>query len=401
MKILLLTSMYPIPGIKIPGATSVCHYFAREWIKMGHEVHVINLYTIYPRIFHVFGRMLERQISNKYTVGLNHIRYSNTFEYQIEGVSVNLIPAFKYIPRSLFPHQSIKRITSKIIYYLDQTAFNPDVIVGHFLLPCLQIIPLLKIKYKSIPMGIVLHGRIRKNRDVQLINKYKNQIDFWGFRSLPIQQSFIDKCFNPLKSFLCPSGVPTSYVRPNEINRHKKVGVENYLYVGNLMKRKHPVAVLEGLMKSGCKFNLTYIGDGVQENNIKRIGRKLLSKIVFLGRIPRDEVSAEMRKAECFIMISEQETFGLVYLEAMASGCITIASKNEGMDGIIQDGINGFLCNAGDENELSSIIKRIDSLSIQEKLTITSNAIKTAENMTDIKCSEKYINSLSHISSKK
>lgn len=66
--------MYPIPGIKIPGATSVCHYFAREWIKMGHEVHVINLYTIYPRIFHVFGRMLERQISNKYTVGLNHIR---------------------------------------------------------------------------------------------------------------------------------------------------------------------------------------------------------------------------------------------------------------------------------------------------------------------------------------
>ena len=38
-------------------------------------------------------------------------------------------------------------------------------------------------------------------------------------------------------------------------------------------------------------------------------------------------------------MISELETFGLVYIEAMAAGCITIASRNEGFDGIIKDGV--------------------------------------------------------------
>ena len=42
-------------------------------------------------------------------------------------------------------------------------------------------------------------------------------------------------------------------------------------------------------------------------------------------------------------MISQGEAFGLVYLEAMARGCITIASRGEGFDGIIKDGINGFL----------------------------------------------------------
>ena len=41
-------------------------------------------------------------------------------------------------------------------------------------------------------------------------------------------------------------------------------------------------------------------------------------------------------------MISKNEAFGLVYLEAMLAGCI-VASRN-GIDGIIIDGYNGFLC---------------------------------------------------------
>lgn len=41
-------------------------------------------------------------------------------------------------------------------------------------------------------------------------------------------------------------------------------------------------------------------------------------------------------------MISRNETFGVVYLEAMAAGCITIASRNVGYDGIIVDRVNGI-----------------------------------------------------------
>ena len=43
-----------------------------------------------------------------------------------------------------------------------------------------------------------------------------------------------------------------------------------------------------------------------------------------------------------WIMISKNETFGLVYLEAMARGCITIGSRNQGIDGVINHGVNGF-----------------------------------------------------------
>ena len=58
----------------------------------------------------------------------------------------------------------------------------------------------------------------------------------------------------------------------------------------------------------------------------------------------REEVIRQMDNHDVFVMISRNETFGLVYLEAMARGCITIASRNEGFDGVIEHGVNGFLC---------------------------------------------------------
>jgi hypothetical protein len=40
MNILLLSSIYPLPSDN--KGTPVCHYFAREWVKMGHNVRVVH-----------------------------------------------------------------------------------------------------------------------------------------------------------------------------------------------------------------------------------------------------------------------------------------------------------------------------------------------------------------------
>jgi glycosyltransferase involved in cell wall biosynthesis len=96
-------------------------------------------------------------------------------------------------------------------------------------------------------------------------------------------------------------------------------------------------------------------------------------------------------------MISEGETFGLVYLEAMACGCITIASRGEGMDGIIEDGVNGFLCKPGDVQELQEIIEKIDALDQKQLYSISYQAYLTARRLTDIKVAENYLNELNNI----
>jgi glycogen synthase len=98
-----------------------------------------------------------------------------------------------------------------------------------------------------------------------------------------------------------------------------------------------------------------------------------------------------MDKTEVFIMVSDNETFGLVYLEAMSRGCIVIASKNGGMDGIIKNGVNGFLCEQGNENELYKILKKIKGMSIEEKKSISENGIKTSSNFKDSHVAQNYL----------
>ena len=115
------------------------------------------------------------------------------------------------------------------------------------------------------------------------------------------------------------------------------------------------------------------------------------------GRIPRESVIDYLKEADVFVMISKDELFGLVYLEAMALGCITIGSRNEGIDGIIEDGVNGFLCEAGNEDELRSIIDKIKSMSSSQLMQISNNAKQTAFYYSDVNVVERYIDNLKSI----
>ena len=81
----------------------------------------------------------------------------------------------------------------------------------------------------------------------------------------------------------------------------------------------------------------------------------------------------------------------------MAAGCITIASRGEGFDGIIKDGENGFLCGAGNVEELISIINKIHKMDKAELSRISENAIKTAQQMTDSSVAASYIHDVERL----
>ena len=66
----------------------------------------------------------------------------------------------------------------------------------------------------------------------------------------------------------------------------------------------------------------------------------------------------------------------------------------EGIDGIIEDGKNGFLCNSGDIDELSSIIEKIKNLPLSELENISFNAKKTALQYSDKEVAINYLNNL-------
>ena len=106
-----------------------------------------------------------------------------------------------------------------------------------------------------------------------------------------------------------------------------------------------------------------------QENGVKK-------QIIFLGALSRDDVAKWMNKCDCFVLPSRYETFGVVYIEALASGRPVIGALNGGAEDIINN-LNGYLVPIDDIDKLSEkmleLYKKIDSYNEEE---IRSDCLK-------------------------
>lgn len=388
-KILILSAIYPADDIP-KTFTPVVHYFTREWVKLGYEVRVINYKTVFPKIFYWFLNFVKNYISSKvgYTVMGAAVTERN---YTIEGVNVCRICLKKLKPHGRFPAKEVENALSKTVAYCNNSGFYPDVIISHWSNPQLDIMCRLKEIYK-VTTCYIAHDAGHFNEYGSDAKRIWKAVDLVGYRSLPIKRSF-ETCPDYIKpSFMCYSGIPTKY-NLNTVERTFD-SVKRVAYVGALVERKHPILIIQALVAvSNNDFILRYAGEGQQLDKIKALSKSLnvADKVFLLGRLNRDDVIKLLDDSDMFIMISENETYGLVYLEAMARGCITIASRNEGFDGIIQDGVNGFLCEAGNVNELSRIIYKIKSMSSEERRQISINAMKTAKILTDKEVASNYI----------
>ena len=67
----------------------------------------------------------------------------------------------------------------------------------------------------------------------------------------------------------------------------------------------------------------------------------MAERVVFLGKI--DSVADLLASADLFLLPSEQESFGLVALEAQASGVPVVGSSGTGLDEVVDDGVTGYL----------------------------------------------------------
>ena len=93
------------------------------------------------------------------------------------------------------------------------------------------------------------------------------------------------------------------------------------------------------------KEAVLYIGgDGSQRSWLEAltVENGVKDQIIFLGALSRDDVSKWMNKCDCFVLPSRYETFGVVYIEALASGRPVIGALNGGAEDIINN-LNGYL----------------------------------------------------------
>lgn len=222
--------------------------------------------------------------------------------------------------------------------------------------------------------------------------------DIVGFRHKTMGEWY-EEAFGKLKkTFVCYSGTKPTYLEtPMTCEKvFSDEPIKRFLYVGQFTYNKCVGETIKALHQAFPQgdFHLTCVGSGgTALDDIKHYIEQeyLQDNVSFAGQIDRDEIIKYYDANECFIMISKSEAFGLVYLEAMARGCICVGTKGQGIDGVIVDGANGFLCKGGDSEELTSIIRKINNLSAEEKRKLSENARHTAEELSDFNVAKNYI----------
>ena len=160
-------------------------------------------------------------------------------------------------------------------------------------------------------------------------------------------------------SRIVPNGVDLSLVPAETQNVPRAV-----ISVGTLKARKCMDRTLEAFARLAGDYpdaTLTIVGIGEMEQQLRnRITELGLEKQVTLtGGLSHEQVMALMAKSDLFVLPSWGEGYGIVYIEAMAAGCIAVGAKDEGIEDTITDGENGFLVPAGDIDEIHRVMKNV------------------------------------------
>jgi L-malate glycosyltransferase len=164
-----------------------------------------------------------------------------------------------------------------------------------------------------------------------------------------------------IPNFVCQSEYARHPVE--ELRAKLSPGGEPLLvHVSNFRPVKRPVdcvEILARVLKKGIATRLVMVGDGSERTNVEHRARclKVDDKIAFVGKQPNivDYLSA----SDVLLLPSEQESFGLAALEAMACEVPVVASRVGGLPEVVTDGETGFLSDVGDVDKMAEDAGRL------------------------------------------
>ena len=400
MKVLVVSATYPEPqSFGLPKDTLAVHYFAKQWVKEGHEVLVVRPF------FNRAGNLSDYLRIHR--LGIRHSCY--------EGVNVVFGSSQIFVPHSLKPFPFQERLLAKRIKKYIRNhwgSFIPDVVSVHFPYVLGEFVE--SLFDSPIPSFAVFHGTdvrqilsLNNSDRLKWAKLFNSRYTQFGFRAPLLLEKCCDGLLDRTKASIVLSGLDDTLIPGERVIKeksqhpHKDGSPLSIVFAGKLVKQKRVDFVLQALslIKEEIPFVFYIVGDGEELYNLKMTANTLglNKKVVFVGRVGREELSRLMLNSDIFIMMSTNETLGLVYLEAMAQGCIPIGSQGEGIDGIINNGENGILCDPFSVEDVAGSIKMIYSLpqNIRERYIL--NAYHSVNNMTEKKMAEYYMSVLKRV----
>ena len=122
-------------------------------------------------------------------------------------------------------------------------------------------------------------------------------------------------------------------------------------------------------IKDDFKVKLVLVGSGPEEEKLRNLVHelKLENKVIFMGT--RNDVPNLLKEADVFVLPSDQEGFGNVIIEAMASNVCVVASNAGGIPEVINHNKTGLIFEKGNFNQLKeNLIKVLKDKELKESL---------------------------------
>ncbi len=164
-----------------------------------------------------------------------------------------------------------------------------------------------------------------------------------------------------IPNFICASDYKRSSIP--ELRAELAPGGEPLLvHVSNFRPVKRPVdcvEVLAGVRARGIDARLVMVGDGSERGRAEHraLGLGLDRYCAFVGKQPR--IVDYLSECDVLLLPSEQESFGLAALEALACEVPVIASRVGGIPEVVTDGETGYLSEVGDVEKMSDDAARL------------------------------------------
>ncbi len=309
---------YPTYG----GSGIVATELGIELADRGHEIHFIS-YAIPMR--------LNKSLSN----------------IQFHEVTVNTYPLFDHPPYAL-------ALASKMAEVAETKGL--DLLHCHYAIPHSASAFLAKsmLHPRRLPVVTTLHGT-----DITLVGADRSYLPITRFS---IDQSDgvtavsrflkeatvnvigarnrIDVIYNFVN---CDKYKPSSNQQLK--NHFAPNGEKILIHVSNFRAVKRPADVIEIFVRVQAELPaiLLMVGDGPERSNAEWSAHKhgVEEKVHFLGK--QDNIDEWIGLSDLFLLPSENESFGLVALEAMACEVPVVASRVGGLPEVVTEGLDGFL----------------------------------------------------------
>ncbi len=280
-------------------------------------------------------------------------------------VNVQTYPLFQYQPYDIALSSMIYRVAN--LYKL-------DLLHAHYAIPyayaAFTAKQMLKEENRDIPLVTTLHGT-----DITLVGQhpsYKHAVEFSINQSDTITSVSESLKKNTLQLFRITKEIKviTNFIDNGDFTngttcQRRQLADDDekiLIHVSNLrpVKRVDEVLQIFRNVEKRVKCKLIIIGEGPDMEKVNQFLEDhpyLIDKVRLLGKV--NDLYRILRLSDVFLLPSEQESFGLAALEAMAAETPVISSNAGGIPEVNIQGETGFLAEIGNVEAMSNYAIRL------------------------------------------